>query len=96
MTWKPLDAIMRRASMLTLTDLDSFVKEGNLSFVVANWETMQLSESTVLDLIEDGARNANSTFFCNFLQPGRNINAVTVNVVAINNDITEIDANAEL
>jgi hypothetical protein len=50
----------------------------------------------VPDLLVDGVRNADGTGSGEAFQPGRNVDAVAEDVVAIHNDVAEIDTNPQL
>jgi hypothetical protein len=45
----------------------------------------------VLDVVEDGSGNANATRIGQLLQPSRDIDAVAVNIIAIDDDVADID-----
>ena len=50
----------------------------------------------VPDLLVDGVRDADAARLCEFLQPRRDVDAVAKNVVAVDDHIAEIDADAQL
>jgi hypothetical protein len=55
----------------------------------------ELDRDFAANLIVSGGRDANAAWFGNALKPGRNIDAVTENVVALDQDVTEVDPDPE-
>ena len=47
------------------------------------------------DVVEDGAGNADAANLGEPLQPRRDVDAVTVNVLTVNDDVAEVDADAQ-
>jgi hypothetical protein len=49
----------------------------------------------VLHVIADGARDQDAARLCKRLEPGRDVDAVAVDVLALDDDVAEIDADAQ-
>src|SRR4051794_8805959 len=47
-------------------------------------------------MIKVGAGNANATGLCHCLKPRCDVDAVSIDIVALNYDVAEVDANAQL
>ena len=51
---------------------------------------------SISDMVADGSRNRNPTWFGNPFQPGSHVHTVPENVITINDHIADIDADAIL
>ncbi|HUL90270.1 MAG TPA: hypothetical protein VLU23_19070 [Pseudolabrys sp.] len=59
-------------------------------------QIVEFETKFILDLIVHDTRNHNAAGLSQCFQPRRHIDAITKNVVTVDNDITDIDADAEL
>ena len=65
-------------------------------FLIARADVLEPEVELVHGVVEGGARDADAAGFGKGLEPGRDVDAVAVEIVALDDDVAEIDADAEL
>ena len=55
----------------------------------------ELSSDLASDVIVDGRRDADAAGFCHAFQPRRDVDAVSKNVMGLDDDVADIDAHAK-